>query len=48
MLSTYVLTLFFIIAVIILVLAAAVVLFWLAYIEPLRRRKKRVRQGFQN
>ena len=43
MLSTYVIVLLFIIIVIILVVIAAVMLFWLAYIEPLRRRKKRSR-----
>jgi flagellar biosynthesis/type III secretory pathway M-ring protein FliF/YscJ len=43
MLSTYVFILLFIIVVIILVAAAAVMLLWLAYVEPFRRRKKRVR-----
>jgi len=39
MLSTYLFALLFIIVLIILVAIAAAVLFWLAYREPLRRRK---------
>jgi len=43
MLSTYAFILLFVIVVIILVAAAAVMLLWLAYVEPFRRRKKRMR-----